>query len=209
MRQCACLTRIWAGLYTCPRMGTDTIQSQPPTTRLPLAAQQPTRAAPVLTAAPLIGVAHTRHTSVRPTADEVGRKLHQSTPEGVASTHTQGRGTPVPWRYKGSRCLMYPLQRTGRALPAQCPGRVLLVRIPFGQAPFLHPLRGPVAAVRRDRRFSLGCIRRFRLRARVGFTMAAPPEAAPVLVRGLLRYYGPVAHRRCKMILKEPHARAA
>ena len=64
----------------------------------------------------------------------------------------------------------------------------MLVRIPFGQAPFLHPLRGPVAAGRRGRRCSLGCVRRFRLRARVGFTIAAPPAAAPVLVRGFPRY---------------------
>ena len=111
----------------------------------------------------------------------------------------QERGEPQ--RPIPSRCLTYPLQRTERARPAQCPGRVLLVRIPFGQAPFLHPLRGPVAAGRRDRRFSLGCIRRFRLRARVGFTIAAPPAAAPVLVRGVPRYYGPVrlpssVHRR-------------
>ena len=116
-----------------------------------------------------------------------------------AADVVQERGEPQ--RPIPSRCLTYPLQRTGRALPAQCPGRVLLARIPFGQSPFLHPLRGPVAAGRRDRRFSLGCIRRFRLRARVGFTIAAPPEAAPVLVRGLLRYYGPVrlpssVHRR-------------
>ena len=79
--------------------------------------------------------------------------------------------------------------------------RVLLARIPFGQAPSLHPLRGPVAAGRRGGRFSLGCIRRFRLRARVGCTIAAPPAAAPVLVRGFPRYYGPVrlpssVHRR-------------
>ena len=33
------LTRIWAGLYTRPRMGTDSMQ---PSRRLPLAAQQPT-----------------------------------------------------------------------------------------------------------------------------------------------------------------------
>ncbi len=38
-------------------------------------------------------------------------------------------------------CLTYPLQRTGRAVPARCPGRVLLLRISLGQAPSLHPLR--------------------------------------------------------------------
>ena len=66
-----------------------------------------------------------------------------------AADVVQERGEPQ--RPIPSRCLTYPLQRTGRALPAQCPGRVLLARIPFGQAPFLHPLRGPVAAGRRDR----------------------------------------------------------
>ena len=86
-------------------------------------------------------------------------------------------------------------------LPARCPGRVLRARIPFDQAPSLHPLRGWGAAGRRGRRCSLGCVRRFRLRARVGFTIAAPPAAAPVLVRGFPRYYGPVrlpssVHRR-------------
>ena len=97
----------------------------------------------------------------------------------------QERGEPQ--RPIPPRCLTYPLQRTVHAiLPARCPGRVLLVRIPFGQAPSLHPLRGWGAAGRRVRRCSLGCVRRFRLRARVGFTIAAPPAAAPVLVRGSL-----------------------
>src|SRR5262249_48866573 len=39
-------------------------------------------------------------------------------------------------------CFAYPLQRTQRAVPALCPGRVLLARVPFGQTPSLHPLRG-------------------------------------------------------------------
>ena len=103
----------------------------------------------------------------------------------VDVVHVRGEPQrPIP-----SRCLTYPLQRTVHAiLPARCPGRVLLARIPFGQAPSLHPLRGWGAAGRRGRRCSLGCIRRFRLRARVGFTIAAPPAAAPVLVRGFPRY---------------------
>ena len=37
--------------------------------------------------------------------------------------------------------MTYPLQRTGRVVPARCPARVLLQRIPFGQTPSLHPLR--------------------------------------------------------------------
>ena len=46
------LTRIWAGLYTRPRMGTDTIQ---PDYRLPTSRAAADLAAPVLTAAPLSG----------------------------------------------------------------------------------------------------------------------------------------------------------
>src|SRR6516164_1113744 len=38
-------------------------------------------------------------------------------------------------------CLTYPLQRTGRVVPARCPGRVSLRQVPFGQTPSLHPLR--------------------------------------------------------------------
>src|SRR5207245_7595507 len=34
----------------------------------------------------------------------------------------------------------YPGPRTQRAVPAQCPGRVLRARVPFGQTPSLHPL---------------------------------------------------------------------
>ena len=48
----------------------------------------------------------------------------------------------------------YPLQRTARAVPVLCPGRVLLARVPFGQAPSLHPLRGRCSGlVRRLRRY--------------------------------------------------------
>lgn len=35
----------------------------------------------------------------------------------------------------------YPFQRTGRACPARRPGRVLLARVPVGQAPSLHLFR--------------------------------------------------------------------
>src|SRR6266498_6060805 len=38
-------------------------------------------------------------------------------------------------------CLTYPLQRTGRVRPARCPGRVLLLQVPFGQTASLRPLR--------------------------------------------------------------------
>ena len=38
-------------------------------------------------------------------------------------------------------CLTYPLQRTGRVVPARCPGRVLLARVPLARPPSLHPLR--------------------------------------------------------------------
>ena len=74
------LTRIWAGLYTRPRMGTDTIQ---PDYRLPTSRAAADLAAPVLTAAPLMRVAHSRHASARPTADPVGRKL-RSTAAGTS-----------------------------------------------------------------------------------------------------------------------------
>src|SRR5258707_5204433 len=40
-----------------------------------------------------------------------------------------------------SCCLTYPLQRTGRVVPARCPGRALLWQVPFGQTTSLHLLR--------------------------------------------------------------------
>ena len=43
------------------------------------------RPAPVLSAAPSIRVAHSRHASVRPAADPVGRHFHQSRPTCVAT----------------------------------------------------------------------------------------------------------------------------
>src|SRR2546425_935276 len=50
--------------------------------------------------------------------------------------------------------LTYPLQRTGRTRPALRPGRVLLARVPFGQAASLHPLRHrSPGLVRRLRRY--------------------------------------------------------
>jgi hypothetical protein len=79
----------------------------------------------------------------------------------------QERGEPH--RPVCSCCLTYPLQRTGHAGPARCPVRVLLVRVPFGQAPFLHRLRG--------RRPSVLCAF---AHGGVGF------------VRRLRGYYGPV-----------------
>ena len=96
------LTRIWGGLYTRPRMGTDSIQ---PSRRLPTS-RSANRAAPVLSAAPSIRVAHSRHASVRPTAefvgrngsarltaDKVGRNLHRCT---AAGTSIQTSDTSVP-----------------------------------------------------------------------------------------------------------------
>ena len=81
-----------------------------PTTRLPRAASLSAnpaaadRSALVLTAAPLIRVAHTRRASVprtadhvcrnasaRPTADDIGRDRHQSTPAGAAGSKKQTR----------------------------------------------------------------------------------------------------------------------
>ncbi len=88
------LTRIWAGLYTRPRMGTDSIQPSRrlPTTdyRLPTTASRAAAdlAAPVLSAALLIRVAHPRHASVRSTAEFIGRHFHQSTSTCVATCPT-------------------------------------------------------------------------------------------------------------------------
>src|SRR5213593_4668194 len=39
-------------------------------------------------------------------------------------------------------CLPYPLDRALRAAPALCPGRVAFGRVPLGQSPSLHRLRG-------------------------------------------------------------------
>ena len=53
-----------------------------------------------------------------------------------------------------SRGSTYPLQRTGRADPALCPGRVLLTRLPLGPSPSLHRLRNrPFGFVRRLPRY--------------------------------------------------------
>ena len=131
------LALTWATGYTRPRMGTDAIQPSHrrpvmhpttrlpdyPTTRLPRAASLSAnpvaadpvaadRSAPVLTAAPLIRVAHTRradvprtadhvcrNVSARPTANDVGRDRHrhQSTPAGAAGSKKQtGYVRPPP-----------------------------------------------------------------------------------------------------------------
>ena len=51
-------------------------------------------------------------------------------------------------------CLPYPLQRTGRAVPARSPGRVLLAQVSFGRSPSLHLLRRRLpGVVRRLRRY--------------------------------------------------------
>ena len=69
----------------------------------------------------------------------------------------QERGEPhlsIP-----SCCLPYPLQRTGRVNPAQCPGRVLLARVSFGQIPSLHCLRSRVSGLVRRLPRSYGPVR--------------------------------------------------
>ena len=91
--------------YACLRMVTDAIHpsgrlalTHPttrlpdyPTTRLPRATSRSAnlatadRSAPVLSAARPIRVAHSRHASVRPATDSVGRLFHQSTPTCVAT----------------------------------------------------------------------------------------------------------------------------
>ena len=95
-----------------------------------------------------------------------------------------------------SCCLTYPLQRTGRAVPALCPGRVLLARVPFGQTPSLHPLRRRLPGVVRRLRRYYGPVRLpvavHRRRTSLDFpTRPAAPSAAgdhgtlPVLARGV------------------------
>ena len=88
-------------------------------------------------------------------------------------------------------CLTYPLERTLRAFPAQSPGRVLLGRIPLGQPPSLHRLRGRfLGSVRRLPRY-YGAVRLpasvHHRRDPLGFPMRpAPPMAADE--RGISRF---------------------
>ena len=117
------LTRIWAGLYTRPRMGTDSIQPSRrlPTTdyRLPTPTSRSAdhaaadRPAPVLSAAPSIRVAHSRHASVRPAADPVGRHFHQSRPTCVATLagrHHAWRAQACPFGAARGRQRRYGLE---------------------------------------------------------------------------------------------------
>ena len=89
------------------------------------------------------------------------------------------------------RCLPYAVPRTGHAHPALRPERVLRSRIPLGLPPSLHPLRGRSVGFHSAPQASLGCLRRFHLRARLG-----PPwpraSASSALVRELRRYYAAV-----------------
>ena len=130
------LTPISAGRDTRSPMGTDAIHpnrclalSQPttrlpdyPTTRLPdyptTARRSADRAAgdrpvPVLTAAPLIRAAHSRHASVRPAADPVGRHFHQSRPTCVATLagrHHAWRAQACPFGAARGRQRRYGLE---------------------------------------------------------------------------------------------------
>ena len=79
--------------------------------------------------------------------------------------------------------LTYPLQRTERAVPARCPGRVLLSQVSFGQTPSLHPLRGRWPGVVRGLRGYCGSVRLpvvvHRRRTSLDFpTRPAAPSAA-------------------------------
>ena len=69
--------------YTRPQMGTWQHAAQPSTTASRAAADL---AAPVLTAAPLMRVAHSRHASVRTTDDRVAANATGGTLAGVAGT---------------------------------------------------------------------------------------------------------------------------
>ena len=135
------LTRVRTRLYTRPRMDTDTIQpsrclalTQPttrlpdypttrlpdyPTTRLPRAASRSAdraagdRPVPVLSAAASIRVAHSRHASVRPAADPVGRHFHQSRPACVATLagrHHAWRAQACPFGAARGRQRRYGLE---------------------------------------------------------------------------------------------------
>lgn len=75
--------------------------------------------------------------------------------------------------------------------PAQGPVRVLRARVPVGRVPSLHRLRSWRCLAALCLRPTLGCLRCFHLRARVGFAIA-PLAPQLVLVRRLRRYYGPV-----------------
>ena len=115
-------------------------------------------AAPVLIAAPSIGVAHTSHASLSATADHVGRRLHQSTEPALPATPARALSSPSVTAF-----LAFPVN----AAPRSCKRRACL-----GAVVSRYPID----------RMTLSC------------TTTLP--LFPV-------------HRRCKLILKEPHARAA
>jgi len=56
-------------------------------------------------------------------------------------------------------CLTYPLERAGHALPALRPVHVALGRVPLGQPPLLHRLRGRFFGVVRRLPSSYGAVR--------------------------------------------------
>jgi len=87
--------------------------------------------------------------------------------------------------------LTHPRERALHAVPALSPGRGLPLRVPFDWSPSLHPLRRRRSASGLPGRFSLGCVRRFRLRARVGVALGRTVADA-AFVRGLRRYYGTI-----------------
>ncbi len=92
----------------------------------------------------------------------------------------------------------YPLQRTARAVPVLRPGRVLLARVPFGQAPSLHPLRRRLPSVVRRLRRYYGPVRLplavHRRRASTDFP-TRPASPSPTGGQGLSRFSREV--RRC------------
>ena len=115
-------------------------------------------AAPVLIAAPSIGVAHTSHASLSATADHVGRRLHQSTEPALPATPARALSSPSVTAF-----LAFPVN----AAPRSCKRRACLEAVVS---------RYPIDRMTLSFHNSLA--------------------AFPV-------------HRRCKLILKEPHARAA
>ncbi len=69
------------------------------------------RSAPVLSAAPSIGVAHSRHASARLAADRVGRSLHQSTERALPATQLRVSSSPPSSIHHRRACFGLPTTR--------------------------------------------------------------------------------------------------
>lgn len=114
-------------------------------------------------------------------------------PEPIDGDVVEERGephTPIP-----PCCLTYTVQRTRRACPALCPGRVLLVHVPLSQSPSLHHLRCRCSGIVRRLRRYYGSVRLPLSVHHRGTTSGLPDTACgatrrqtedlPVLARGV------------------------